>query len=72
MKKIIIKILKRIIRLIEPNPKNNIEEDLGYSEVLGRKFHYHYKPAFDITFDELDYAYEKIIQGVRRLKSLSN
>lgn len=25
----------------------------------------------DITFDELDYVYEKIIQGVRRLRSLS-
>ena len=24
----------------------------------------------DITFDELDYVYEKIIQGVRRLRSL--
>lgn len=26
----------------------------------------------DITFDELDYAYEKIIQGVRRLQSLKS
>jgi len=53
MKKIIIKILKRIIRLIEPTPKINIEEDLGYTEVFGRDFYYHYKPAFDITFEEL-------------------
>ena len=53
MRKIIIKILKSIIRLIEPKPKVTIEEDLGYTEVFGKNFHYHYKPAFDITYDEL-------------------
>lgn len=50
MKKIIIKILKRIIRLIES--KSNITNK-GYTNVFGKNFHYHYKPAFDITFEEL-------------------
>lgn len=47
------KILKRIIRLIDPKPEVSIEEDLGYSEVFGKKFYYHLKPAFDVTFEEL-------------------
>ncbi len=53
MRKIIIKILKKIIRLIEPKTQYLIEGDLGYTEVFGKNFYYHHKLAFEITFEEL-------------------
>lgn len=53
MKKLIIKILRKLIRIIEIKPQTNIEEGSGFLELFGKSFYYHFKLAFDITYDEI-------------------
>lgn len=53
IRNIFIKILKKIIKLIEPKQKKISDNGPGYSVLFGKKFYYQYKPAFDITFHEI-------------------
>lgn len=52
MKRIIIKVLKRIVKLLEPKLTDVIEEP-GYSELFGKPFFYHHKGSFEDTFQEI-------------------
>ncbi len=52
MKKLLIKILKKIIKLIE-HKSQNIVEDPGYYELFGHFFYYHHKSAFEDTCQEI-------------------
>jgi FkbM family methyltransferase len=52
MRKILIKVLRKIVKLIEPK-QQSITEEAGCSELFGKLFYYHNKLAFDVTFEEI-------------------
>lgn len=54
MKKLIIKVLKKIIKVIENKSQNIIvDESSGHTELFDHEFYYHHKGSFEDTFQEI-------------------